>query len=139
MAMTLKEQLTGKCRHFTSLIEGLRDKAVKCDAGISYYELCKIDELGHTCCALRHPCGWRKMGSTHDGQLIQTCNKYEPLTEEEIQQEVDEMNRVMECIEKGISSCCGSPIDESHVIKEGQYKNHGSRFCGKCKKLVYMV
>lgn len=35
--------------------------------------------------------------------------------------------------------CCNAPIDTSHVIREGRNKNHGPRFCSKCKKLLFMV
>jgi hypothetical protein len=45
----------------------------------------------------------------------------------------------MECLKKGISTCRKAPIDESHVIKTGRHKNHGPRFCSKCKRCVFMV
>jgi hypothetical protein len=47
--------------------------------------------------------------------------------------------RSMDLMHKGLSSCCEAPFDTSQVIKGGKYKNHGPRFCSKCRKLCFMV
>jgi hypothetical protein len=137
---TLKEQLTGKCRHFNGqLSQGLSDTKITCKAGVVFYDLCKVKELGLTGSALRHPCGGRKAGSKNEGEIVQECTKYSPLTEEEIQAEIEEWEHSKKCFEQGISSCCEAPIDESRVIREGHHEGHGPRYCSKCKRLVYMV
>lgn len=38
-----------------------------------------------------------------------------------------------------LSNCCEAPIDYSQVIEKGRYKNHGPRYCSKCKKCLFMV
>lgn len=43
------------------------------------------------------------------------------------------------CFCDGISNCCRVPIDDSLVISEGKYKNHGPRYCSKCKRLLYQI
>jgi hypothetical protein len=136
---TLREQITGRCKHVTCEPRKYDDKSIKCKAGVSYYELAKIDELGRTGCALRNPCGGKRMGSIDNGEDVQFCKKYEALTEKEIQAELDDHERTMRLMMEGLSSCCEAPIDESQVIAEGQHKGHGPRFCSKCKKLAYMV
>lgn len=136
---SIREQLTGRCKHVTSEPSKYRDKKIKCKAGVSYYELAKIDELGSFGCGLRNPCGGKKPGSIDNGETIQLCEKYESLSEQEIQKRIDDFKRSDRLMMQGLSSCCEAPIDESRVITEGQHKNHGPRFCSKCKKLVFMV
>ena len=137
---TLKGQLTGKCKYFSgNLFRAFSDKTIKCEAGVSYYELVKIDELGYEGCGCRTPCSGRKAGSVENGETVQYCEKYEALSEKDIQARIDEIKRFEDLMMKGLSSCCEAPINETQVIQSGQYEGHGPRFCGKCKKLVYMV
>ncbi len=137
---TVREQLTGKCINFTpDLHKGLDDKSVKCKAGVSYYDLCKVKECGLTGCGLRYPCLGAEIGSTRHGQIVEPCSKYLPMSDEEIQSRVDEWKKVTDCLGKNISPCCNAEINESRVIKKGKYKGHGPRYCNKCKKVVFMV
>lgn len=39
----------------------------------------------------------------------------------------------------GTSSCCGAPIDTSHVIPSGRHMGHGPRYCSKCGRCLFMV
>jgi len=97
----------------------------------------QIDELGREGCMLRLPC----RGATGEtrGISVNECDRYEPVTEEQIQAELKQWDETKACIFSGISSCCKAPLDESQVITEGPRKNHGRRFCSKCGKLVFMV
>lgn len=131
---SMREQLTGKCKHIGgSLHKASSDPTEACLAGVSYYELMKIDELGVLGCCCRVPCG----GKT--GDSIHTCDKYQPLSEQEIQAEIDAWEETTRCLQEGISNCCKAPIDESRAIKEGPHKGHGPRYCSKCRKLAYIV
>jgi len=67
------------------------------------------------------------------------CDGYSPLTIEELKDKDVEMQRHMELMRQGLSSCCEAPFDTSQVITEGRHKNHGPRFCSKCKRLCFMV
>ena len=133
---SLHDQIKGRCQHSTS---GPKrgDPGDKCKADVEYRVLMKIDECGTAGCMLRLPCG----GSTGEtrGIKVTLCDKYLPVTEDMIQAEVDEWEEVERCLFVGISSCCKAPIDESQVIRTGQHKNHGPRFCSKCKKMVFRV
>ena len=135
---TIREQLKGQCQHFDGIPLG-RNKDKKCDAGVSYFELMKIKELGECGCALRIPCTGRKAGTMEQDNEVQACDKYEEYTEEQIQERMREIEEMELCFEEGISICCKAPIDDSHVIESGEHKGHGPRFCSKCKKCVYMV
>ena len=132
--MNIKSQLRGGCRHATSI----RDNET-CKAGMVYDEIMKRKELGDVGCMVRLPCSGKPVGSITRGHTVQPCNKYDPLTEEEIEQEEREIQEIIKNIASGVSSCCKAPIDESRVIPDGQHKGHGPRYCSKCKKLVYMV
>ena len=136
---TLREQITGRCKHVTCEPKRHDDKTIKCKAGVSYYELAKVDELGLVGCGLRNPCGGKKAGSKERGHIVQQCDKYQAVSEEEIQAELDSHERTIKLMMQGLSSCCEAAIDESHVIASGEHKGHGPRFCSKCKKVVYMV
>jgi hypothetical protein len=50
-----------------------------------------------------------------------------------------EQDRIIQCIEQGVSPCCNVALDESRVIRFRRYKNHGPRFCSLCQKLIYHV
>lgn len=67
------------------------------------------------------------------------CEKYLPYTEEELRELYEEHERHIAMIIKGISPCCGEPLDTRQVIKSGRHKGHGPRFCPKCGKLAFMV
>ncbi len=136
---TIREQLTGKCKHYTHSREMTKYKDVLCKAGVSYYELMRIDELGTQGCMARIPCYGNKAGTIVRGIMVETCEKYEPLTEEEIQKQIDGIKETEDMLTKDISPCCKALIDKSQVIKEGRYKNHGPRYCSKCHRVVYMV
>ena len=110
-----------------------------CVKGRVYEEVIRRDELGSTGCMLRMPCLGETQGSTVRGQTIEPCDLYEPRTREEIEAEDKVFQRTMELMKQGLSSCCEAPIDTSHVIPSGQYKNHGPRYCSECGRLTYMV
>lgn len=131
---SLREQLTGKCKHIGgSLNKGADDPSEVCKAGVSYYELMKIDTLGIFGCCCRVPCG----GST--GEKINDCEKYQPLTDQEIQAKLDEWKETKRCLSENISRCCKAALDESHVIKDGPHAGHGPRYCSKCHTLAFRV
>jgi hypothetical protein len=159
---TQREQLSGKCRHFNSIPIGRCEKSDKCcdagvcipigrceksdkccDAGVCYRDLMRIKELGITGCMLRIPCFGEKVGSVTRGITVEYCEKYSAFTAEDIDAQVAEMEVRMEkfrrCIMRNVSTCCDAPIDESQVIKSGEHKGHGPRFCTNCKKVVFMV
>lgn len=131
---SLREQLTGTCKHIASgSHEGSSDKSKTCLASVSYYELMEIDRLGILGCCCRLPCG----GKTGEG--ISHCSKYQPLTGAEIQAEIDGWEKSKRCLAEDISSCCEAPIDHSRAIQDGAHAGHGPRYCSKCRKLAYMV
>lgn len=125
---SLREQLAGKCRHYT----GTR-VSLKCKAGMVYDEVMQIGKLGVLGCLCRLPCGGDKTKETLP------CEKYSPFTEDEIDEQVKEFERHEELLAKGLSPCCKAAIDYSQVIKEGRHKGHGGRYCSKCKKVVFWV
>ena len=101
-----------KCRHFN----GLQNRI--CESKFEYpenYEVC-FGEEGNT-----------------------FCSGYVPFTAEELAEKSAKLVRQLELLKLGLSSCCEAPFDTSHVITEGEHKNHGPRFCSKCKTLCFMV
>lgn len=67
------------------------------------------------------------------------CEKYDTFTQKELQQQEKEMKHAMDCVVRGVSSCCEAEIDHSHQIPDGRHKGHGPHYCSKCKKLAYYV
>ena len=67
------------------------------------------------------------------------CGGYNPLSAEELAAKDAERQRFFELMRQGLSSCCEAPFDMSQVITSGKFKNHGPRFCSKCKTLLFMV
>lgn len=133
---SLRDQIKDKCVHFTGIPHCDRD-ANKCEAGVNYHALMRVDELGRNGCALRIPC----TGSTGitRGEAIEPCEKYQVPTEEEIQAKLDEHQRLIDCLMNHVSQCCGAEINESEVIQDGPHKGHGPRYCSECGKCVFMV
>ena len=89
---------------------------------------------------------WRSMFDNALGCLGKEengCSCYKRHTKEEIvkiEQIKDvSIQKMLKMLKENKSSCCGADIDISHVIKEGTYKGHGSRFCSECKKHLYHV
>lgn len=136
---SMREQLTGKCRHFTGLLHASEDRTVTCKAGISYYHLMKIDELGSRGCMCRTPCTGKKPGTEIRGHKVAYCPKYEAMTEQDIKEELDGWEQTKMALMNNVSSCCYAELDESQVIQEGPHAGHGPRFCSKCKKVAFMV
>jgi hypothetical protein len=99
------------CRHFTGIL------AKKCEAGIAYQR------------PLQRVC----IGEPGE------CEKFSPYTKEEIEADEAATKRCVELMQRGLSSCCEAPIDESHVIREGRHKGHGPRYCSKCGRCCFMV
>lgn len=107
-----KERRDKKCRHFNGLQNGT------CESKIKYpenYEICFGVVWGPE------------------------CEGYIPFTAEELAEKEAKMVRSLELMKVGLSSCCEAPFDTSHVITKGEHKNHGPRFCSKCKTLCFMV
>lgn len=138
---TLREQLTGKCRHFNGVPRHWNGEweEKSCKAGVRYYDLMRIATLGDAGCICRIPCTGDKPGSRVRTQTVEPCDKYEPMTEEEIQARIDENERFLGCLRRNVSTCCDAPIDESQVIPDGEHKGHGPRYCSQCHKLLFMV
>ena len=133
---SLREQIHGRCQHSTGDPNKF-DPGVKCKAGVEFYELAKIAEFGKQGCALRLPCHG-DTGETR-GIPVSPCDKYVPWTEEMIQADIDQWEETKRCIFADLSPCCKAPLDKTQVIQSGKYKNHGPRFCSKCKRVVFMV
>ncbi len=110
-----------------------------CKAGVDYYALARIAQLGRDGCACRLPCQGGKDKDERTGLQIFPCEKYEVHTEDEVQEMVREMEHCLDCMTRGVSSCCEAEIDKSHLIKEGPHKGHGRAFCSKCQKCVYVI
>lgn len=53
--------------------------------------------------------------------------------------EENPIERIERLSELGLTSCCEAPVDYSQVIEKGRYKNHGPRFCSKCRRCLYQV
>lgn len=138
---TIREQLTGECRHFNGVPRHFQGEWENktCKAGVNYHKLMRITELGDAGCLCRIPCTGDVPGTQVRTQTVEPCEKYDPMTEAEIQQEEREIQERMEEIRRDISPCCKAPIDHSRSITDGEYKGHGPHYCSKCKRLVYMV
>ena len=102
-----------RCRYFNGLQNG------KCDGGVSY-----PGQMQECAC-------WGE-----DGPV---CEKYSVFTNEELAQKEADMQRHIDLMRQGLSSCCEAPFNTSRVITSGQFKNHGPRFCSKCKRLCFMI
>ena len=110
-----------------------------CVKGRIYDEVNRRIDLGSRGCMVRLPCMGDKQGSVIRGHRIEPCDLHEPHTREEIEAEDKEFQQMIDLMKQGLSSCCGAQIDTSMVITEGQYKNHGPRFCSACGRCVYMI
>lgn len=65
------------------------------------------------------------------------CPKQRMPTEEEVVASHRERDDRDAAIAAGFSPCCGEPLDESRVRKDGPCKGMGPRDCPKCKEMVY--
>ena len=117
-----REQIQGRCRHHN----GTRDN-IHCKAGVQYNDVMRLEELGMEGCMLRLPCSGDPVGMETRGHKVQPCDKYSPLTEEEIAAKIKMWDEHMDLIKANKSTCCGADIDESRVITEGSHKGHGPR------------
>jgi hypothetical protein len=128
-----------RCRHFN----GFSDEKKTCDAGVNHAAagVCRYTTEEE-----------RKAGrvglQTYAPLLLITCfgddgaapcEKYSTFTEEEVAAQEAEDARHLDCMRRGVSSCCGTPIDKRTVITSGRYKGHGPRYCSTCGKLLFMV
>lgn len=121
------------CRHRGGLSRDI------CEANVRYDEVSRRAELGDLGCFCRLPCMGKEPGTEDNGQIVQPCEQYESTPREDIEQAERDMERAIELMKKGLSSCCEATIDESHVIREGEHKGHGPRYCSECGKVAYMV
>jgi hypothetical protein len=77
---------------------------------------------------------WRKEHSNARvclGYSLDKCSKYKQYTEKELKR-IEEDSELairakIEMLKTGLSDCCGVKINEEHVIRKGQYTNHGPR------------
>ena len=99
-----------RCRHFNGIQNG------KCESKIEYPK-------------------WRLIPCFGEVE----CDGYSPLNVEELAAKEADHQRHMDLMRQGLSSCCEAPFNVSHVITKGQFKNHGPRFCSKCKRCCFMV
>jgi hypothetical protein len=106
-----KKRRDARCRHFT----GIQNET--CDAKVKYPHISVL------------PC-YGEHGE---------CSGYSPLTVEELAAKEAEQQRHIDLMRQGLSSCCEAPFDTSQVITSGRFKNHGPRFCSKCKRVCFMV
>lgn len=106
-----KKRRDSRCRHFNGV------QNLNCDAKVKYPVITVLPCYGE-----------------HEG-----CEKYSPLNAEELAAKEAERQRHIDLMRKGLSSCCEAPFDTSQVITQGRFKNHGPRFCSKCKRVCFMV
>lgn len=111
------------CVHYQGLMEiKTCDRIERCDAGIEFESFLEdgvkrlLDCL--PCYRDNIPCEYRQYP-----------------TQEQIQKREREIERVM----RGLSQCCGAPVDERAVISSGRFAGHGPRWCSKCGKLAWQV
>lgn len=109
----IKARQAKMCRHFTGWQDGT------CKAGIAYPE--DVAKL---------PCR---------NEMPEPCPGYHPYTIAELEARDAENERRYLLIKEGKSPCCEEPIDTSRVTQAGQFKNHGPRYCSKCKALLFIV
>ncbi len=107
-----------KCRHFN----GVQNK--ECKNHIKYPSVDKMACFGP---------------AYKDSPNRLECEGYSTFTPEELDAQDAELERHIDLMRKGITSCCEAPIDMSQVIPSGRFKGHGPRFCSKCRKVVAMV
>jgi hypothetical protein len=110
------DQMARTCKHFTGVGNDL------CKKGHAY-DLIRPRVLD-VCL--------RKTGAEH-------CADHELPTPEEVAADIAETDAILKAIDDGISPCCQAPLDESQVITSGRFKDHGPRFCSKCKQTVFVV
>lgn len=107
-----------QCRHFTRFSNHI------CEAGVVYTTV-------------------RTRGTEHALDACfgenEACERYSPYTAEEQSAHKAERKRVAECIQQGISPCCGRAIDTSSVVASGRYEGCGPRYCSQCRKLLFLV
>jgi hypothetical protein len=104
----------GTCVHFN----GIQHRA--CHAGVVYD---KIDrKTGRDL-----PCLDR---SDRPGDYAQ-CALYEPISEEDIRKDREELDSILADMDAGISSCCKAPL----ILQE--HKRSVRAYCSKCKKLAW--
>jgi len=120
------------CRHYTG---GLGS----CAKGREYFEVCRQKELGTTGCLRRLPCQGEEPGRETGYGVVQECPDYEPLSAEEVEAGRRRRARIEAMLRNKLSACCGAPLEESQVIKDGPRAGHGPRFCSKCKELQFWV
>jgi hypothetical protein len=67
------------------------------------------------------------------------CAMHRLATLEEVQAEIDEIDRAEAMIDQGLSPCCGVEVDRSQLVQAGRHKGSGWIYCSKCKKAVVHV
>jgi hypothetical protein len=103
-----------RCKHFNGT------QNFRCHAGVPYHTV--------------RP--WPCLGDPDRHE----CELYEVLTAEELQAKDKATEAAIGALARGLSPCCESPLDLSHVIPEGlPHAGHGPRFCSKCHKVVFIV
>jgi hypothetical protein len=129
-----------RCRHFNGTVHD------RCEAGMVYLDV----RLEHEPIRYRHARQGEPSGSTYTATASfpclgkfnhggATCPRYEPFTPEEVAASQAAHRRTMDLMERGLSSCCEAPIDESRVIRRGRHEGHGPRYCSKCGRCVFIV
>ena len=114
---SFREKLETRCQYFNGVQHD------ECDNHVIYKDIA--------------PKGFKDLPcTTAEGNA---CQFYKPLSKEEIDKEIADMERTNDLILKNLSPCCEAEIDQSQVIKDGSHKGHGPRYCSKCKKFVYIV
>ena len=114
----MKHYRLGECIHFT----GIQNKV--CEAGVVY-----LDKRAGVF-PNNFPCLGR-------GGIV--CEKFEKPTLEQVEQSRADLLEWVGKIARGISPCCGAPLDMSRVIERGKHAGHGPRYCSNCKQFVMMV
>ena len=111
------------CKHFNGIQHG------SCRAGIVYKAVRHpAAPASHNlpCFTDRNPCG-------------AVCSSLALPTAEEAAAEEARINLAVERACANLSPCCGASVDERQVIRKGEHKGHGPRFCSACNKLAFQV
>lgn len=113
----LRARVERTCVHFNGI------QNARCKAGVAYGEL-PDDARGIG----KFPC----MNPEHAAK----CEKHRFATPEEVQADLDEVERAEVRFNQGLSQCCGVEVDRSQLISDGRFKGSGWLYCSKCKKSV---
>lgn len=127
----VREALTRyqSCVHFTGM------QHERCEAGVRYLDVRVLHEpipLPGNRQSMRasFPC---LLKENHGGA---TCSKLQAPTNEQLEAEIANVERIFAAVDAGKSPCCDAPLDERAMVVARDGKRVGPRYCSKCGKFV---